>query len=128
MQQGGGGHHRTPSGGVGGGLPANLSSVNTGYLGMGMGGIGGIHAAQAYGMATPRLMQASTAVRNMNRWLCLVCVFVASPKLEKFYESQGKKMSRVSDHLTSRNVLFLLFLFVDVRILRAAVNLCLPAM
>ena len=56
-----GGHHRTQSGG---GLPSSLTGVNAGYLGMGgMGGMGGIHAAQAYGMATPRLMQASTSVR-----------------------------------------------------------------
>lgn len=48
-----GGHHRTPSGGL------STSLSGSGYLGMGMGGMGGIHAAQAYGMATPRLMQAS---------------------------------------------------------------------
>lgn len=49
-----GGHHRTPSGG----LPTSLTGVSAGYLGMGINGMGGIHAAQAYGMATPRLMQA----------------------------------------------------------------------
>lgn len=54
-----GGHHRTPSGGI----STSLSGVNSGYLGMGgMGGMGGIHAAQAYGMATPRLMQASVSL------------------------------------------------------------------
>lgn len=36
-----------------------LAGVNHGYLGMaaGMAGMGGMHAAQAYGMATPRMMQ-----------------------------------------------------------------------
>lgn len=65
LSQGGGGHHRTPSGSAGaGGLPASLAGVNPGYLGIGgMGhGMGSMHAAQAYGMATPRLMQASAAV------------------------------------------------------------------
>ncbi|CAM9107186.1 unnamed protein product [Scytosiphon promiscuus] len=62
LSQGGGGHHRTPSGSAAtGGLPASLAGVNPGYLGIGgMGhGMGGMHAAQAYGMATPRLMQMS---------------------------------------------------------------------
>lgn len=37
---------------------ATLAGVNAGYLGMaGMAGMGGMHAAQAYGMATPRMMQ-----------------------------------------------------------------------
>ncbi|CAM9588562.1 unnamed protein product [Pylaiella littoralis] len=56
-----GGHHRTPSGG--GLQPPALAGVNAGYLGMG--GMGSIHAAQAYGMATPRLMQASTPMSAM---------------------------------------------------------------
>lgn len=45
-----GGHHRTPSGS----MPASMPGVNSGYLGMGM---GGMHTAQAYGMGTPRIMQ-----------------------------------------------------------------------
>ena len=49
------GHHRTPSGGI---QTSLAGGVGAGYLGMGMSGMGGIHAAQAYGMATPRLMQA----------------------------------------------------------------------
>ncbi|CAM9367759.1 unnamed protein product [Ascophyllum nodosum] len=50
------GHHRTPSGGI---QTSLAGGVGAGYLGMGMSGMGGIHAAQAYGMATPRLMQMS---------------------------------------------------------------------
>lgn len=59
----GGGHHRTPSGG----LQTTLAGVSPGYLGMG--GMGGIHAAQAYGMATPRLMQVGLQLALLFRLL-----------------------------------------------------------
>lgn len=100
-----GGHHRTQSGG---GLPSSLTGVNAGYLGMGgMGGMGGIHAAQAaYGMATPRLMQASTSVRADGctyKYVCTLCasflslslsLYIVCPVLRAYCVGFSPKFSR----------------------------------
>lgn len=52
-----------------------LAGVNPGYLGMaGMAGMGSMHAAQAYGMATPRMMQVGGSVAGYREELAMELV------------------------------------------------------